>query len=89
MRAAADRRRSAQIHAFKVEPRRVVSKTISRGGAAARRQGLIRLLDRLEAGEFEPCAEQQSATSNPFTDTLLPAPWTGSKFFICSFRLPT
>ncbi len=36
---------------FKVEPRRVVTETISGSVAAARRPGFTRLLDKLEAGD--------------------------------------
>jgi putative DNA-invertase from lambdoid prophage Rac len=36
---------------FAIEPRRVVSETVSGGVATARRPGFARLLDRLEAGD--------------------------------------
>src|SRR5690349_24615755 len=36
---------------FTIEPRRVVTETISGGVAAAQRRGFARLLDRLEAGD--------------------------------------
>jgi len=36
---------------FKVEPRRVVTETVSGNVATAQRRGFTRLLDRLEAGD--------------------------------------
>src|SRR5829696_2967047 len=36
---------------FKVEPRRVVTETVSRNVATAQRRGFTRLLDRLEPGD--------------------------------------
>src|SRR3712207_9124729 len=36
---------------FKVEPRRVVTETVSGNVATAQRRGFARLLDRLEAGD--------------------------------------
>jgi putative DNA-invertase from lambdoid prophage Rac len=37
---------------FAVEPRRIVSETISGGAAAAQRRGFIWLMDKLEAGDI-------------------------------------
>ena len=43
--------REIETAGFHVEPRRVVSETISGGAAAARRPGFARLMERLESGD--------------------------------------
>lgn len=43
--------REIEAAGFKVEPRRVVTETISGSVATAQRRGFIRLLDKLETGD--------------------------------------
>ena len=44
--------REIQSAGFTIEPRRVVSETISGSTAAAQRRGFVRLMDKLEAGDI-------------------------------------
>ncbi len=44
--------REIESAGFTIEPRRVVSETISGGTAAAQRHGFVRLMDKLETGDI-------------------------------------
>ena len=56
---------------FKVEPRRVITETVSGNVATAQRHGFTRLLDRLEPGEASVWSDTQARLVWPsrFTNT--------------------
>src|SRR3712207_7196170 len=67
---------------FKVDPRRVVTETVSGNVATAQRRGFARLLDRLEAGDVLVVTKLDRLGRNVMESA---AQWRGSPSLGCAF----